>query len=111
VDVKFNCTKCGKCCTGQPHQGVRLSPSDASRIISLIGPPAYRLATAHKSDHPQLKMPNGKCVFLKDNLCMIYEARPDQCRTFPFWAGFWLDPKGGSYKKADCEGLEVTNVT
>ncbi len=25
------------------------------------------------------------CIFLKDNRCMIYDARPLQCRTFPFW--------------------------
>ena len=26
------------------------------------------------------------CVFLDGNLCMIYEARPKTCRTFPFVA-------------------------
>lgn len=107
MDVKFNCTKCGKCCTGPAHAGVRLSPTDAERIITLIRAPAYRLAIQHGKDRPQLKMVNGHCVFLKDKQCAIYEARPDQCRTFPFWAGFWVDPKGGSYMKANCEGLEV----
>ncbi|MFZ4403918.1 MAG: YkgJ family cysteine cluster protein, partial [Pseudobdellovibrionaceae bacterium] len=25
------------------------------------------------------------CLFLKDKKCSIYEARPTQCRTWPFW--------------------------
>jgi Fe-S-cluster containining protein len=26
-----------------------------------------------------------QCLFLKDNRCSIYPARPSQCRTWPFW--------------------------
>lgn len=29
---------------------------------------------------------NYNCIFLKDGLCSIYESRPEQCRTFPFWS-------------------------
>ena len=25
------------------------------------------------------------CLFLKDNQCSVYEGRPTQCRTWPFW--------------------------
>jgi Fe-S-cluster containining protein len=28
---------------------------------------------------------NPDCAFLKDKRCSIYEARPIQCRTWPFW--------------------------
>ncbi len=28
---------------------------------------------------------NEHCVFLEDGICMIYEVRPRQCRTYPFW--------------------------
>jgi len=27
---------------------------------------------------------DGKCVFLKDNLCAVYEMRPLICRFYPF---------------------------
>lgn len=30
------------------------------------------------------KTKKGKCVFLKDNSCFIYEARPLICRFYPF---------------------------
>jgi Fe-S-cluster containining protein len=28
---------------------------------------------------------NPDCMFLKNKSCSIYEARPTQCRTWPFW--------------------------
>jgi uncharacterized protein len=28
---------------------------------------------------------NGDCLFLKNNQCGVYEGRPTQCRTWPFW--------------------------
>ena len=30
------------------------------------------------------KLPNGDCVFLKDNLCMVHVVRPSVCAAFPF---------------------------
>ena len=30
------------------------------------------------------------CIFYKDG-CQIYEVRPEQCRTYPFWPDFKRD--------------------
>ena len=27
----------------------------------------------------------GDCIFLKNKRCSVYEGRPTQCRTWPFW--------------------------
>jgi len=32
-----------------------------------------------------LNAENG-CVFLKDKKCSIYDARPQQCKNYPFWS-------------------------
>jgi hypothetical protein len=29
--------------------------------------------------------PGGDCTFLKNKRCSVYEGRPTQCRTWPFW--------------------------
>jgi Fe-S-cluster containining protein len=31
------------------------------------------------------KSVNDACTFLRDGKCSVYEFRPAQCRTFPFW--------------------------
>ncbi|RDE12052.1 MAG: hypothetical protein C4K49_10890 [Candidatus Thorarchaeota archaeon] len=53
------------------------------------------------------KTPNGDCVFLQDNLCLIHAARPSACRAFPF---VFQEDKGGlawglSAVKEICPGL------
>lgn len=35
----------------------------------------------HLKDDPGSK----DCIFLKDKRCTVYEGRPTQCRTWPFW--------------------------
>ena len=65
------------------------------------------------------------CVFLENNQCSIYEARPVQCSTYPFWPNIlksekaWNeevrladDKEGGPYwNQVDggCEGMQYTN--
>ncbi len=41
--------------------------------------------------------PDGSCVFLRDNLCSVNDAKPMQCRGFPH---FWRTPSIEEY----CEG-------
>jgi Fe-S-cluster containining protein len=48
---------------------------------------------------------NYDCVFWKDG-CTVYDARPLQCKTFPFWQSN-LD-SAASWKSAakDCPGID-----
>lgn len=33
-----------------------------------------------------LERPNGDCIFWQEGAgCTVYDTRPTQCRTFPFW--------------------------
>ena len=32
-----------------------------------------------------LKSPEKDCTFLEGKRCGVYEGRPQQCRTWPFW--------------------------
>lgn len=41
-----------------------------------LAPSRQQLALLDQSD--------GSCAFLKGDRCSVYEARPEQCRTFPF---------------------------
>ena len=47
------------------------------------------------------------CVFLKDNKCSVYEVRPSQCRTYPFWPQHILGRAEWEAEAVRCEGMSV----
>ena len=44
------------------------------------------------------------CIFLTENRCDIYNVRPKQCRTFPFWNEF-QNKENLEYLKKECIGI------
>ena len=45
------------------------------------------------------------CVFLKDGGCSVYDYRPLQCRTYPFWGIHLVDRDRWSRAAASCPGI------
>lgn len=44
----------------------------------------FTTLTANRSQLTLIEQTGGACCFLtKDNVCLIYDARPQQCRDFP----------------------------
>ncbi|HKB15929.1 MAG TPA: YkgJ family cysteine cluster protein [Planctomycetota bacterium] len=88
--LRFTCLPdCGKCCTRHGAYGyVYLEEGDAERLASQLGLDAAtfrRTYTAKDDGHLVLRMDEPACPFLEGSRCRVYEARPTQCRTFPFW--------------------------
>jgi uncharacterized protein len=53
-----------------------------------------------------LDRPNSEdCIFLENNRCTAYEARPMQCQTFPWWIENLRDPEDWQEAAARCEGI------
>jgi hypothetical protein len=48
----------------------------------------------------------NQCIFLKENKCSIYEARPIQCRTFPWWLHNLESPDNWRSAGVNCEGID-----
>ena len=49
---------------------------------------------------------DGRCVLFESGSgCQAYEARPRQCRTWPFWARIVATPAAWEREKADCPGM------
>jgi Fe-S-cluster containining protein len=95
--LPFACTSCGKCC--RTKGAVYLSPQELQEAATLrqLSPFDFTQQYASHTLGPldfdetstwiRLREEEGSCVFLDDNLqqCTIYQARPVQCRTYPFW--------------------------
>lgn len=48
---------------------------------------------------------NYDCVFLTQQGCMVYEARPVQCATYPFWASILVDRGSWERESENCPGI------
>ena len=87
--LRFRCTRCGNCCTGEPGF-VWVDDDEIRSIAEYRGEPLDHVLGLHtrlaKSGRTLREKPNGECVFY-DRMagCTIYPVRPKQCRTWPFW--------------------------
>src|SRR5262245_3953649 len=87
--LRFTCTQCGHCCTGEPAY-VWVDEGDLEAIARYRDQPIDEVRTLYtKSTSRGLSLReklNGDCVFYsRKEGCTIYEVRPPQCRTWPFW--------------------------
>jgi Fe-S-cluster containining protein len=107
--LRFECTGCGRCCTGG-NGYVWVSEREVSRLaahfeISLDD--FGRRYLRRIGDRYALleSVRDGACVFLAGNRCGVYESRPDQCRSFPFWERNLESPAAWARAAEECEGI------
>lgn len=90
--VRFTCMQCGRCCREEPG-AVWFTEDEAEAMAAFLG---ISMAEFHDryvwKRYGKLSLrekPNYDCIFLdrsgETERCAIYEHRPSQCRTFPFW--------------------------
>lgn len=106
----FECTECGKCCTqhGQ-YSYVFVTIKDMKKMAVFLGLTfaAFKREFTRKTDWGRtLRFRKKACIFYAEPRCTIYEARPTQCATWPYWPE---NMKGGKFKsglKRFCEGIK-----
>lgn len=54
-------------------------------------------------------LPHYDCVFFKEKMCTIYEVRPTQCKTYPFWPDHLENEASWEAVKKECEGIDQTS--
>jgi Fe-S-cluster containining protein len=106
---RFACTGCGKCCTGGSRYVVEVSRAEQRRIQKHLGVSWawFRRKYLFRFDDEteSLRMPKGRCVFLDaDNRCRVYQARPLQCRTYPWWPEL-MNRRAWRLEARRCEGI------
>ncbi len=111
--LPFHCTGCGDCCTGEPG-AVWLDDADVTRLAAHLGLEVQafeekhvRLVAGRRSLFERF---NGDCEFFNRETrgCGLYDARPTQCRTYPWWPHLIESAEAWEGVKRECEGARVT---
>ncbi|MEM7680691.1 MAG: YkgJ family cysteine cluster protein [Planctomycetota bacterium] len=120
--LKFECTRCGNCCTGPPGY-VWFSPEEGRAIAKHLGVSEsaflrryaerklgrWSLTEVHRGPD------QNDCVFLtRDEQgkagCSVYPVRPTQCQTWPFWPSNLESQDAWDESAAHCPGMRSGKV-
>ena len=107
--LKFSCTECGRCCTGSPGY-VWVNTQEMEEMARFLDIPLNefkRMYTRRVGRRYSLleSKQTYDCVFLKDNKCRVYGARPTQCKTFPWWPQNLSSKEAWEAAARSCEGI------
>lgn len=105
------CENCpGYCCTGKSGY-IWVSEQEISNIAACLGEnidgfiSRYLVRIGRRFCIKEVKMGGAFCCLFfdeKNRRCAIYEERPAQCRTFPFWQYFKDNPDEAA---KECPGV------
>jgi len=84
IIAAIDCKQCANCCRSLD---VYLVEDDASRLAEGLLIPLAEIETRYVDPAAEVeewgKLRQRPCVFLKGNLCSVYQHRPESCRVYP----------------------------
>ena len=106
--LRFTCTRCGNCCTGEPGF-VWVNDDELAAIAEHRGQALREVVALHTKQGPRgrtlREKANGDCVFYEAGRgCTVYPVRPRQCRTWPFWESNLASRAAWDRMKRSCPG-------
>jgi Fe-S-cluster containining protein len=106
--LRFACTQCGKCCTGEPGF-VWVNEAVVEALAAFRGEPVREFVPLYtrtaRGKRTLKERANGDCVFWeRGRSCTVYPVRPRQCRTWPFWASNVETPEDWRHTTEICPG-------
>ncbi|MCU0704738.1 MAG: YkgJ family cysteine cluster protein [Fimbriiglobus sp.] len=106
--LKFTCTQCGKCCTGDPGY-VWVDDDEIDRLAAARGMVRHEFVAVYtykaRGRVSLRERPNGDCIFYDAAKgCTVYAQRPKQCRTWPFWDSNLATPEDWARTESICPG-------
>lgn len=105
--LRFSCTRCGNCCRGPGY--VWVDDEEVSLLAEHFDIPFDELQKVYTRkvgrSRSLREQANDNCIFFDDEAgCLVYEARPRQCRTWPFWDHNLESPKTWKDVQKRCPG-------
>ena len=108
--LRFQCTRCGNCCTGPPGT-VRVSDAEIERLAARLEMSDAEFRAVYTGelrggDISLRERSDGSCVFHEPgDCCNVYRERSRQCRSWPFWGSVVHSHERWSEESADCPGM------
>jgi Fe-S-cluster containining protein len=110
------CFECeGRCCIGESGY-IWVTPSEIEKIANFLSLKRdvfiknHTQKVKYKRSLKEIKVSdnNYMCQFFDplSKSCKIYEVRPSQCRTFPFWDRY-KDEKYIEEVRSECPGITL----
>jgi Fe-S-cluster containining protein len=116
--LRFGCTMCGNCCTG-PEGYVLVSDAEARALAARLKMSVDDFLRRHTRMTREGRSLNEyktsfgmDCEFLDRKsvpgkaVCGVYEDRPAQCRTWPFWPSIVGSEQGWERARRTCPGID-----
>ena len=116
--LRFTCTQCGNCCTG-PSGFVLFTDNEAAAMAHKLGVTPGVFRETYTRETPigrslrETRTSFGyDCVFLDRDeqgrtSCRVYEDRPEQCRTWPFWRSNLRSKRAWADASQGCPGMNT----
>jgi hypothetical protein len=106
--LRFTCTRCGHCCTGEPGY-VWVTDAELAAIAAYRGETLEEVRTLYsrwtERGRTLREKVSGDCVFYdRHKGCTVYPVRPPQCRTWPFWESNLTSPEQWERTQEACPG-------
>ena len=108
--LRFECQRCGSCCSGFSGT-VRVSDEEIVVLAHCLGitEAGFRKNYTRIVGYGAISLiekENKDCVFFeRERGCMVYEDRPRQCRTWPFWRYNVYSPSHWKREAKRCPGM------
>jgi uncharacterized protein len=113
--LRFQCTQCGDCCTGAPgfvwvnKEEIEALAAKLKMEVTKFEAKFVRQVGSRKS---LIEHSNGDCVFFDGatRKCTVYDSRPRQCQTWPFWESNVSSPQAWAHTCEVCPGSGTGNL-
>ena len=111
--LKFKCEglECGDCCSGRWGTGyVWVTKKEMRKLADHLGiefdefTSTYVRAVGNR--YSLIEKRNFDCIFYVEGKgCQVYDARPNQCRNYPFWPGVVKTRTSWEEESEQCPGI------
>jgi len=114
--LAFSCRNCGACCGGAPGD-VWVADEEVAPLAAALdmSEDAFLAECVRTRRGGRLlkERANWDCILLDPvtRRCRAYEARPLQCRLWPWWQQNLASPEAWAACKRDCPGVGEGPVT